>query len=344
MGPARPPAPTTSSPTRTRRSIRPSEISSGRIVWPCSPTPPTPTYFGAENVTAAKVSLINRVTHVYEAETSIRLVLIANNDVLNLDTAAQMTGQTVPAAAPPASRPRRLPACGRRADADPAGDRPSRRGFELRHRAHRARLQRAREWPRLGVVGGNNKAMGCTGLATAGGRFVRRGLRGARDGPPVRGQPHLQRDVQSCGGPAIAAPAIPSSREAGPRSWPTPASARRTTSSPTRTPTGRCAASTRSRTTRQAERAPTSTTSRWSSLTGFDGTDSFQLRYNGSHSAPIVRGTNFTHAGVQAAIQGIPGWPAGGTVTCHRRCTDTVLHRHVRRHRWRARTSAPSSW
>ncbi|MBC7940636.1 MAG: hypothetical protein H7Z19_12880, partial [Chitinophagaceae bacterium] len=50
------------------------------------------TYFGgAANVTAAKVTLINRVTQVYEDETSIRLVLIAGNDALNLDTAAQFS-------------------------------------------------------------------------------------------------------------------------------------------------------------------------------------------------------------------------------------------------------------
>src|SRR4029077_10601060 len=55
------------------------------------------TYFGGSaNVTSAKVTLINRVTQVYEAETSIRLVLIANNDALNLDTAAQATGANGP--------------------------------------------------------------------------------------------------------------------------------------------------------------------------------------------------------------------------------------------------------
>src|SRR5207244_10257824 len=50
-------------------------------------------------------------------------------------------------------------------------------------------------------------------------------------------------------------------------------------------------------------------------LTGFDGTDSFQLRFNGKDSAPIVRGKNFTAAGIQAAIQGIAGWPAFGTAS-----------------------------
>jgi hypothetical protein len=54
-------------------------------------------YFGGPtNVTAAKVTLINRVTQVYEDETSIRLVLVAGNDALNLDTAAQMTGANGP--------------------------------------------------------------------------------------------------------------------------------------------------------------------------------------------------------------------------------------------------------
>jgi len=54
---------------------------------------------------------------------------------------------------------------------------------------------------------------------------------------------------------------------------------------------------------------------------------SFQLRYNGADSAPIVRGTNFTTAGVQAAIQGIAGWPAGATSSV--RCFSSARERRV---------------
>ena len=54
------------------------------------------TYFGAANVTAAKVTLMNRVDQIYEDETAIRLVLIADNDKLNLNTAADVTGANGP--------------------------------------------------------------------------------------------------------------------------------------------------------------------------------------------------------------------------------------------------------
>ena len=144
MRPARRPGPTTSSPKTTRRSIRRSETSCGRTVWRSSATPRMPRYFGADNVTAAKVSLINRVTHIYEAETSIRLVLVANNDVLNLNTAAQMTGANGPCGgaalllAPDGSRVRD----GQRAQ--PRRDRSSRRRFQLRHRSRRARRRQHR--------------------------------------------------------------------------------------------------------------------------------------------------------------------------------------------------------
>ena len=50
----------------------------------------------------------------------------------------------------------------------------------------------------------------------------------------------------------------------------------------------------------------------------------FQLSYNGQLSAPIVRGTNFTIAGIKAAIEAIPGWPAGATVTVAN-VTDTAF-------------------
>ena len=66
-------------------------------------------------------------------------------------------------------------------------------------------------------------------------------------------------------------------------------------------------------------------------LTNFDGTDQFQLRYLGNDSAPIVRGTNYTAAGIQTAIQNIAGWPAGRHRDRQRRQRH-VLHGHLRRH------------
>ena len=51
------------------------------------------------------------------------------------------------------------------------------------------------------------------------------------------------------------------------------------------------------------------------SLRDFDGTDSFRLRFNGNETAPIVRGTNYSTAGIKAALESMPGWPAGGIVT-----------------------------
>ncbi len=50
------------------------------------------------------------------------------------------------------------------------------------------------------------------------------------------------------------------------------------------------------------------------SLTGFDGTDSFQISYEGANSPTITNGTNYTAAGIKAAIESIPGWPAGANV------------------------------
>ncbi|MGH2685865.1 MAG: hypothetical protein ACRDJP_10415, partial [Actinomycetota bacterium] len=50
------------------------------------------TYHGANTdpnlVTAAKATLVNRLTQIYEAETSIRLVMVAGTDQLNLNTDA----------------------------------------------------------------------------------------------------------------------------------------------------------------------------------------------------------------------------------------------------------------
>ena len=55
------------------------------------------TYHGGPlNVTAAKVALMNRVNHIYEDDLTIRMVLIANNDLLNLNTYAQAVAPNGP--------------------------------------------------------------------------------------------------------------------------------------------------------------------------------------------------------------------------------------------------------
>ncbi len=54
---------------------------------------------GPALVTAAKVALMNRVNQIYEDETSIRLILIGENDLLNLNTPALATEQYGPCGA-----------------------------------------------------------------------------------------------------------------------------------------------------------------------------------------------------------------------------------------------------
>jgi Metallo-peptidase family M12 len=56
---------------------------------------------GSANVTAPKLTLMNRVDQLCEDELSIRMVLVANNDLPNLDTRAQATGPNGPCGAAP---------------------------------------------------------------------------------------------------------------------------------------------------------------------------------------------------------------------------------------------------
>ena len=48
-------------------------------------------HFGTQNVLAEKVTLMNRVNHIYNDDLAVRMLLIDDTDKLNLDTAAKAT-------------------------------------------------------------------------------------------------------------------------------------------------------------------------------------------------------------------------------------------------------------
>ena len=125
------------------------------------------TYFGAANVTAAKVTLMNRVDQIYEDELAIRMILINQTDKLNLNTAA---------AHDRARRPVRRPGVlhgvpGRRCCSGPLlkrnqiviGQIIGASNYDI---GHIALGIDGGGIAQLGVVGRGAKAWGCTGLPT----------------------------------------------------------------------------------------------------------------------------------------------------------------------------------
>lgn len=270
-------------------------------------------YFGGPgNVTAAKVTLINRVTQVYEYDLSIRLVLIANNDLLNLSTAAQFSGANGP--------------CGGTA-CYPSASVSCTSATLSRTRLVIGMLVGASAFDigHIGVgaggggvasfgVGGNLKAQGCTGLPTPVGDVFAVDYVAHEMGHQFFGNHTFNGTVGNCSGgnrnpgtsvepgsgsSIMAYAGICGADDSQPHS--DPYFSQRSFDEITTYTSG----------------AETNISEvQYAALTGFntDG-QQFQLRYVGIDSAAIVRGTNFTTAGVKAAIEAIPGWPAGGTVT-----------------------------
>ena len=215
----------------------------------CVTDPTYATYFGPANVTAAKVTLINRVNQVYEDETAIRLVLIADTDKLNLNTAAQTTGANGPVRRGGVlhARPGRRAAAAARSPATGSWSARSSARATTTSATSRSAQRRRRRQPRRRRR--QQQGAGLHRRADTGRRLLRGRLRRARDGSPVRRQPHVQRHAAQLLGRQPQRRRRRSSRAAARRSWPTPASASRTTCSRTATRTGRSAATTRSRRT-----------------------------------------------------------------------------------------------
>jgi hypothetical protein len=273
------------------------------------------TYFGgAANVTAAKVTLINRVTQLYEDDLSIRLVLIANNDQLNLNTAADMTTANGPCGGSACFTASQATSC---VNATLTRTRQviglivGASAFDI---GHIALGQPGGGVANLGVVGGNSKAQGCTGVPTPTGDFFAVDYVAHEMGHQFSGNHTFNGTQTNCsagnrnastsvepgsGSSIMAYAGICSTDNLQPHS--DPYFSQRSLDEIVTYTSG----------------AETNISEvQMGVLTGFNTNgQSFQVQYNGNNSAAIVRGTNFTTAGVKAAIEAISGWPSGGTVT-----------------------------
>ena len=162
---------------------------------------------GPANVTAAKVALINRVDQVYEDDMSFRMELIANNDLLNLNTWGAATAPNGPCGAAACFTQSQVTCCSSTTRArfvigQIIG------AVELRHRPPRARpAGRRRGQPRRRrrlEQGGR-----LHGDPDAGRRLLRDRLRGPRDGPPVqRNHPFNGNQLNCSGGNRNAATSV----------------------------------------------------------------------------------------------------------------------------------------
>ncbi len=271
------------------------------------------TYFGGSaNVTAAKVTLMNRVNQIYEDETGIRLVMIANNDLINMDTPEMMTLADGPCGSAPCFTQAQSTSC--------SG------GTLTRNRLVIGQIIGASNYdighiilgnPGGGVaslnsVGGNAKAQGCTGLSAPVGDFFAVDYVAHEMGHQFGGNHTFNGTTSNCsGGNRSAANSVEPGSGSSIMAYAGICGADNT--QPNTDPYWSQRSYQEITTFANSDR-PAINEVQNISFYGFDTDgDSFRLSFEGQQSDPIVRGTNYTAAGIQAAIAGIPGWP-GGTV------------------------------
>ncbi|HEX9824630.1 MAG TPA: M12 family metallo-peptidase [Actinomycetota bacterium] len=265
-----------------------------------------------ENVTAAKVVLVNRVTQIYEDETAIRMILVDETDRTNLDTAAEATEANGPCGAAACFTTAQLSTCGS--------------GTLSRNRIVLGQLVGASDYDvghialgkagggiaSLAVVGGNSKAQGCTGLPNPVGDFFAVDYVAHELGHQYAGNHTFNGNQANCSGgnrnggtsvePGSGSSIMAYAGICGTddlQAHSDPYWSQRSFDEITAYVTSSRAAINEVQT---------------ASLLGFDTDgESFTLTYQGSTSAPIARGTTYSAPGIQAALA--PILPAGATVS-----------------------------
>jgi hypothetical protein len=257
-------------------------------------------YFGAANVTAAKVTLMNRVNQIYNTESAIKLVLIADNDLLNLNTAALATGPNGPCGSAPCFTS--TTSCGNVLDRNRyvIGQIVGADKYDI---GHIALGVAGGGVAGLGVVGGANKARGCTGLATPVGDYFAVDYVTHEMGHQFNGNHTFNGTLVNCGGNRSGATSVePGSGSsvmayAGicgldnlqPHSDPywVPKSYEEILSLVTNNPA-----------------RPAVSEVQNVALRDFGAADSFTLTYDGKTIGPFAGGVNYTAADIQGAFSG----------------------------------------
>jgi len=273
------------------------------------------TYFGGSaNVTAAKVSLINRVTQVYEDETSIRLVLINNTDALNLDTDAQITGANGPCGATACFTADQASGCSSATltrNRTVVGLLAGAGNFDV---GHIALGLNGGGIASLAVVGGNYKAQGCTGIPTPVGDFYAVDYVAHEMGHQFAGNHTFNGTTGSCaGGNRNATTSVEPGSGSSIMAY---AGICGTDNLQTHSDAYWSQRSFDEITAYTSGSESTLSSVQMGVLRGFTTNgQQFTLSYKGGTSAPIVRGTNYTTTGIKSAIEAIPGWPSGASVS-----------------------------
>ncbi|MAS55299.1 MAG: hypothetical protein CMJ44_11875 [Pimelobacter sp.] len=269
-------------------------------------------YFGTENVMATKVIQVNRANQIYSDDMAITFVLAEGSDGLNLDTDAKAIGANGPCGASPCFTSDETSSCG--------GDILDRNKFvagqivgaDRFDIGHFGSGDGSGGVAYLGVVGGPDKAGGCTALDPPAGDFYAVDFFAHEVGHQMAGNHTFDGASGSCAGANRNAP---TSVEPG-------------SGSSVMAYAGICFSDdlqphtdpyfsqrTIDEFTVKVTEAPTNLAEEQSvNLAGFDAGDTFELTYPGA-PAPVVltRGGNYTAAGLEAAILTLTGTAADVT-------------------------------
>ncbi|MBP2323192.1 hypothetical protein JOF56_003577 [Kibdelosporangium banguiense] len=262
-------------------------------------------YFGAANVTAAKVTLVNRVAQIYEDETAIRLLLVNDTDKTNLNTPALASEPNGPCGAAPCYKPEELEFC----------DIPSLYatgvalgqliGADKYDVGHLGLGVNGGGIAGLGVVGGTEKAVGCTGLPTPVGDFYAVDYVAHEVGHQFAGNHTFNGTEWNCS-TGNREPTTSYEPGSGSSIMAYAGICQQDNLQPHSDPYWSHKSYTEITTYTSAD-LPAINEVQDVSLRGFDGTDSFTLSYKGKTSAPIVRGTSYTPEAIKAAVEGLTG-------------------------------------